>query len=146
MHSFSFGSRHETGNKLLDLEHQQLYQLVRECSSIADNGATCEYLMGKLHELYEKMARHFQNEERMMELFAPAQVEMHKKQHHDLLVWLKKSIDNFADRATRINAVQKILSDLLEWYEMHIQQEDRKLALQMESPSIKKKAPSKVTA
>ena len=98
MHLFTFDSSHETGNKLLDLEHQQLYQLVRDCSSIAENGATCEYLMAKLNELFEKMARHFQNEERMMELFAPAQVETHKRQHHDLLVWLKKSIDNFADR------------------------------------------------
>lgn len=133
MHSFTFGCQHETGNKLLDSEHKQLYQLVRECSSIALNGATCEYLMAKLNDLYTGMETHFQNEERMMDVLGIKQTEMHRAQHLNQLLTLKKNIVNFSERATRINSVQKILVELLEWYETHIEYEDKKLALHMKN-------------
>lgn len=147
MHSFTFGSQHETGNKMLDSEHKQLYQLTRECSSMALNGATCEYLMAKLNDLYAGMEAHFRNEERMMDVLGIKQTEMHRNQHLNQLVTLKKNIINFSERATRINSVQKVLVELLEWYETHIEYEDKKLALQMKnSAATGKKLPAKQAA
>jgi hemerythrin len=147
MHSFTFGSQHETGNKMLDSEHKQLYQLVRECSSMALNGVTCEYLMAKLNDLYTGMEAHFRNEERMMDVLGIKQTEMHRNQHLNQLVTLKKNIINFSERATRINSVQKVLVELLEWYETHIEYEDKKLALLVKnSTATGKKLPVKQMA
>lgn len=147
MHSFTFGTQHETGDKMLDSEHRQLYQLVRECSSMALNGATCEYVMAKLNDLYKEMESHFQREERMMDSLGAKQTEMHRTQHHHQLLTLKKNIVNFSERATRINSVQKLLVELLEWYETHIEYEDKKLALHMKnSATTEKKLPAKQAA
>jgi hemerythrin-like metal-binding protein len=139
MHSFLFGNQHETGNKTLDSEHKILFQSIRECSSMALNGATCEYLMTKLNELYGRLETHFLNEERMMSVLGTKQIEMHKNQHLNLLVMLKKSIAHFADKETKIKAVQKILVDLFEWYETHIEYEDKKLALHIQNAALAKK-------
>jgi hemerythrin-like metal-binding protein len=139
MHSYTFVSRHETGNKLLDSEHKQLFQLIGECSAMALNGATCEYLMSKLNELYGRLESHFLNEEKLMAVLGTKQTEMHKNQHLNLLVMLKKNIIHFADKETKINAVQKVLADLFDWYETHIEYEDKKLALHIENAASARK-------
>jgi hemerythrin len=131
---------------MLDSEHKQLYQLVRECSSMALNGATCEYLVAKLNDLYKEMENHFRNEEKIMDALGAKQTEMHRTQHLHQLVTLKKNIVNFSERETRINAVQKILAELLEWYETHIEYEDKKLALHMANAAAGKKQLSKQAA
>ena len=90
-----WSEKYETGNKVVDSEHRQIFDLVQK---VLD--ASFENRRDKFDTIIDFLVnytvKHFENEERLMEESNYPNTDIHKKQHSDFLAEVGKLKEQIA--------------------------------------------------
>ena len=123
----------ETGNKVVDDEHKEIFTLVEKMLDACTKG---NFTSGKRKEEVEKAldfltrytARHFVNEENLMDTSKYPERNTHKVQHEKFL----PIIDSLKKKALAENgsltSAMEINTALVDWLIQHIMGSDKKFA------------------
>lgn len=112
----------ECGNKLIDIQHQELFELSNDLLDAAIVGKAGE-VKRLLEKLKSDIAAHFKSEEELFELFKCSFVHAHKKAHAALLQKTDEIIEGYQNGLVGIPQVFTFVSH--ELIAMHIAKEDK---------------------
>jgi hemerythrin len=123
----------ETGNQLIDTQHQQLFAAINELIRTCEDGKGREELKKSLDFLTEYTIKHFFDEEHLQQHYKYPDFENHKKYHDGF----KKTVRDFS-----VEIIMKGVSDALirdvqtkigDWLVTHIKGQDVKVAAHIRS-------------
>jgi len=117
---FIWSEKFETGNKLIDTQHQQLFTLGNELFS-SDYSSGKKYVM----EFYKYTRTHFEAEEKLMREIDYPGYSDHRKIHEELLEGLNKVSENYFDDE---GLFEQFKIFVYKWLTQHIMYEDKKIA------------------
>ena len=130
MHKFNWDSHLETGNELIDREHKEIVGIYNDCVDSVQRGTELKKLITRLNELHAKLAAHFKTEEILAGCISAntegeLKIARHKEQHDEMLGYMQATISKLADSGDSTVVVAELLDRLYEWYEIHIEHEDK---------------------
>jgi len=130
MQTFKWDGHLKTGNELIDMEHKQIVDIYNDCVELALNKTENRKLIARLNELQVKLAEHFRTEEILAGCILASdagrlKLAEHKARHDYMLDYLKTAIPKLAEQGDNTAAAQELLDHIHEWYETHIEHEDR---------------------
>ena len=127
--SFSFSSKYEIGVPSIDAEHKQLFALIEETDRVIHS----ELLYDKYDKIVDILDGlrnytqfHFNNEEAYMESIGYAGLEAQKITHQAFIDKLNE-INLFSVDENQQEALEELISFLLNWLVNHIMKMDKKI-------------------
>jgi len=114
-----------TGNKKVDEEHRQLFEIVNELHDAMKKGHGKDVLQQTLDKLIKYTIQHFTDEEIFMLSKGYPRYQEHKKIHQELTQKVKELRNKFI--AGNVNINIELLHFLNQWLAHHIKGEDFKL-------------------
>jgi len=114
----------ETGDPLVDRQHQQIHELFNELESASDRP---EEIMRVLEVLLDHVTMHFDTEEDLMRRVEyPADAfERHVALHKDLTEATRQKVLEFRDGT--LTHIRPLADFLREWVQVHVHEYDREL-------------------
>jgi hemerythrin len=136
MHTFEWDGHLETGNELIDKEHKQIVDIYNDCIELALNKVDKRQLDARLNELLAKLAEHFRTEEILAGCILASEagklkLAEHKARHDQMLDYLSTAIPELAEQEGNTLAIQELFDRIHEWYETHIENEDKEFVAYM---------------
>jgi len=122
-----WSEKYETGNKVVDSEHRQIFDLVQK---VLD--ATFENRRDKMDTVMDFLVNytvsHFENEERLMEESNYPDIAVHKKQHADFLAEVGKLKEQIAIEENHVKNNLIINKTVVGWLTNHVLGSDMLIA------------------
>lgn len=117
--------KYETGNEIVDGQHQQLFKLLNDLNDALEEKRAPAIVDKTLGRFALYVIDHFRDEEKLMELCAYPSFEEHKKIHEALTVKASHLLDKYREGdLSMANYLSKFLND---WITGHILSEDQKM-------------------
>ena len=113
------------GVATMDAEHRMLVSLMAQLSALSKSGAPHAQIEKTLRQLDSCMARHFRDEEGVMELIKFPDFENHKETHKRLQSRMSEFVGAYAQSPEAV-LPKEFFGFLKEWLFGHIAGEDRK--------------------
>lgn len=84
-HTTKWRTEYNTGNRMMDKEHQELFSILEEAFETVDDDKREAKIKLVLHHLYDLIKKHFHSEERYMEKINYPEYEKHKNIHNQIV-------------------------------------------------------------
>ncbi len=123
--NFKWKMEYKINNKLLDDEHQQLFDIAENALNY-NNTDIKSHIKITISELYDYMKVHFKDEERYMEEIGYPQLSEHKIIHESII----HQMNDFIKQLSTLNIIEfekKLIEYMDIWLINHILYEDRKI-------------------
>jgi len=122
---FEWTKEYSVGVRLLDYDHQELFDTVNELDSLVNNIADGESIEQIIDRLSRYATEHFQREEHVLSEYRFPDLSEHRKKHNDfarLIFAVRHILANCPERLSQ----EKLLMFLEKWLTRHIMSEDMK--------------------
>lgn len=116
---------YSVGNDRIDMQHQIFLGLVSEFSDARQERLPQEKLSRTLQEIIKYAEYHFLSEENIMSDCSYPELDKHRIIHNHLLSQIKTKAGEMALEQTTPLEIEDFLT---EWFMLHTQHEDRKIA------------------
>ncbi len=117
-----WNQRFETGNKLIDTQHEQMFTSLSALSQAIHEKKGHDQIQVTLIQLKDYIENHFITEEKFMEDINYPQIEKHKKIHQEYREKTQKIIEDYHSGKKQMAIyLVKFISD---WIQNHILEED----------------------
>jgi hemerythrin-like metal-binding protein len=93
----TWNSRYNTGIRLIDEQHQELFRIVDRLRRQVQEGADRKGIEALLEDLVASSERHFAEEETIMSRFGYPDLTQHVSEHATMLTSLHELLDQFQD-------------------------------------------------
>ncbi len=93
----AWNTRYDTGIKLIDEQHQELFRIVERLRRLVQEGAERTAVEALLEDLVACSERHFATEETYMERFAYPDLTQHVSEHATMLTSLNELLTKFQE-------------------------------------------------
>ncbi len=124
-----FDKNLETGNSLIDTQHQELIARVNKLTDSLENGKKKNVAIQTLAFLMDYTEFHFAAEERLQEEAAYPEIEAHKAQHAAFVKAIKELEEMLEEEEGPTDEfVEAVNKNVVEWLKKHIQICDKKVA------------------
>jgi hemerythrin len=131
--AYAWSKELETGNSLIDSQHQQLIKAVNELLAACSAGQGRDILNSTLDFLEKYTTQHFNDEERLQIQHHYPDYANHKLLHENF----KKFVTEFANQVKKegptTGLISKITFGVGDWLINHIKKEDTKVAAHIRS-------------
>lgn len=129
MKLFRLDKRLQTGMALIDEQHRQYGRFVNAFLKVCQaQDHVAEGSLRKAFSFLHTYARqHLQEEKTLMETYAYPGRGEHLERHRFFSEWIEQAESQLAAGPTSLERLMKIHYMLIEWFQMHIRTEDRKL-------------------
>lgn len=121
----------KVGHQQIDTEHRTLFFIAQKAYSVHTiNDVDKQKVLMKeiLHELYDYISIHFENEEKLMKEIKYPNLEKHLALHKEMLAGLNHLVVELNSYEIS-EIIDKLYEFIQEYFLNHIQNEDTKLAL-----------------
>ncbi|HKH97640.1 MAG TPA: bacteriohemerythrin [Candidatus Sulfotelmatobacter sp.] len=116
---------YETGNKVVDTQHQELFRMVNALHAAILENRSKDLLMPTLETLANYAIEHFRSEEALMvEMNYPA-LAVHKWKHEDLTREVKELVGKY--KSGQVGLTVTLSNFLANWLQHHIKEDDMDL-------------------
>jgi len=116
---------YETGNKVVDAQHQQLFRMVNALHAAILENRSKDLLMPTLEKLANYTIEHFHSEEALMaEVNYPA-LAVHKWKHEDLTHEVEELVGKY--KSGQVVLTVTLSNFLANWLQHHIKEDDMDL-------------------
>ncbi len=119
----------ETGNKLIDSQHKELFKRTASLVDACNKGLGRLEVKGLIEYLEQYIQQHFTAEEKLQLDFGYPDYNKHKKQHDDFIFEFGKLKDRLEQIGATTDFVIHINRTLVEWLVFHISRSDKEIAL-----------------
>ena len=116
-----------TGNALVDMQHQRLFERVSDLARACEDGSDAEKLWDTLEFLVNHAVRHFTDEEALQLEYGYPHYETHKKLHDDFKVTVGELVQRFKDSGSSMELSRDVNKIMVRWLVTHIRDEDKKI-------------------
>ena len=116
--------RFSLNHALLDLQHQELFELANAAQRLDPDNASKAELGRLFKEFYDYMAKHFKEEEAYMKSLDYPLLEKHKKYHESIIDGMTKILKEKKGVAELQKSIQMIAK---KWLVEHILENDLKI-------------------
>lgn len=114
--------KYATGHKLVDAQHQALFQMVNDLHEAIVGGQGKTEMLGTLEKLAKYVVEHFRTEEGFMLSLKYPGIDEHKRKHRELTDKATEIINSYRNGKLVLTiTLSQFLSD---WIRHHIQEED----------------------
>jgi hemerythrin len=127
----------ETGNSMIDTQHQQLIKAVNDLLEACSSGQGRAKLDSTLAFLESYTAKHFGDEEKLQQQSKYPDYLNHKKLHDGFKKVVSDLCKELKSEGPTITLVGKVNSSVGGWLITHIKREDTKVAAHIRSQSAK---------
>lgn len=120
---FVWKSEYSVGIRLLDYDHQELFDVVNELQTVVEQGIDNEEVAKIVDRLSRYALQHFQREEHIMHEYQFPEIITHRQKHHEfarLVYAIRHILANCPERLSH----KKLLKYLEDWLVHHIMGED----------------------
>lgn len=125
---------YSSGHDVIDSEHEKLFDIASQILAVDNPGTDSEEINKLVHELYDYMRYHFENEENFMHEMSFPDIERHKKKHREIINEIKKmQVLNEGFNVLEMN----LIYIMKEWFLAHILEEDVKIKQTIDSYELK---------
>jgi len=115
------------GDKLVDLQHQELLKLLNELLFACTDETMVDYIPNALNFLVQYTVTHFDDEEALQKECGFPYYEEHKKMHEDLKVTVGKLVAKYKKSGSSLELRDDLNNVLVTWLANHIEVEDHKI-------------------
>ena len=126
----AWDKKYEVGNERIDFEHHIFLDLVTSFSDKIAQGASKEQMLRLLKEIGKYADFHFTSEENMMIDSSYPDMDRHAELHALLIADLHDITGRFSSEHL---AAKEVFDFLFQWFALHTSQEDKLLALHINS-------------
>ena len=124
-----FDKNLETGNSLIDTQHQELIARVNKLTDSLENGKKKNVAIQTLAFLMDYTEFHFSAEEKLQEEISYPGIEEHKKQHGDFKQAVSELHEMLEEEEGPSDAfVAAVNKNVIDWLYRHIKGFDRSVA------------------
>ncbi|MDR1480137.1 MAG: hemerythrin family protein [Planctomycetaceae bacterium] len=123
----------ETGNLLIDTQHQQLIKAVNELLAACSTGQGRDVLNNTLNFLESYTAKHFGDEERLQIQHQYPDYTNHKVLHENFKKFVNELVNQIKTSGATTSLVSKVTFGVGDWLVNHIKKEDMKVAVYIKS-------------
>jgi len=118
-----------TGMALIDEQHRQYGRFVNAFLKVCQTqDRVAEGSLQKAFTFLHNYAReHLHQEEALMETYDYPAREVHLERHRFFSAWIEQTASHLSAGPTSLDQLMKIHYMLIEWFQMHIRSEDRRL-------------------
>ena len=116
--------RFSLNHALIDLQHQELFELANAAQRLDPNNANKAELSKLFKEFYDYMAKHFKEEEAYMQSLDYPLLEKHKKFHESIIDGMTKILKEKKGVVELQKSIQMIAK---KWLVEHILENDLKI-------------------
>lgn len=116
--------RFSLNHALIDLQHQELFELANAAQRLDPNNANKAELSKLFKEFYDYMAKHFKEEEAYMQSLDYPLLEKHKKFHESIIEGMTKILQEKKGVVELQKSIQMIAK---KWLVEHILENDLKI-------------------
>lgn len=124
MGEFAWSAKYSIGNAQIDAEHQRLFSLANDISSLANTEEQFPRIRSNIIALYDHMKTHFQHEEEYMLQLGYPEYARHKNLHEGIIAAMN-TIMRSSDNLDVL--VYKLKRLMLSWIRGHILPEDSRI-------------------
>lgn len=118
----------ETGNKMIDQQHQQLIQCINNLLDACSQGKGRDKILETLQFLQSYTQKHFTDEEALQKRYGyPDQVN-HKRYHETFKKTVADIVNEMKTTGPTVALVAKVNTSIASWFIHHIKCEDTKVA------------------
>jgi len=117
---------HYLGIERLDQQHADLIGLINHLMEAVLQKAPNHVLAEKINVIYQASAEHFAEEEQYFHCLQPSDRKLHTLQHKHILEELLLLIQQLQNSEFKLR--EDISGSLIDWFAIHIECEDMKLA------------------
>lgn len=126
--TYDFTPELETGNQLIDEEHQELIKAINDLLLACGEGKGREEIRKTLEFLNDYIAYHFSDEEKLQRQYAYPDYENHKRYHEEYKRIVAEILNEFEQGGATVALVSKTNQAIAGWLLNHIKKEDVKVA------------------
>jgi len=123
-----WSSEFETGNKMIDLQHKQLFKLASDLVEACIDGEKSKTLDKTLDFLVNYTVKHFQDEEQLQIDSGYPEYESHKKMHVDFTDTVGAFVAKYKEDGFSHELFDTVNSTVIRWLVQHITMADFKIA------------------
>jgi len=134
---------YETGNKLVDSQHQELFRMVNALHAAILENRSKDLLTPTLEKLVNYTIEHFRSEEALMAQVNYPAMAVHKWKHEDLTEKVQELVRKY--NSGQVVLTVTLSNFLAEWLRYHIKEDDMRL-MQYCQAQPKSKAASSSTS
>ena len=120
-------STYKTGNAIVDRDHKEIFGMVERLLE-NDFGSRSEKVEIAVGFLLDYVAKHFANEERLMDESGYPQAILHKKQHSDFAQAANLLAKKIHTNLASIDLSLEVNNTIVKWLAEHVMGSDRDLA------------------
>jgi len=117
------------GNKKIDDQHHQLFDLINTLVQSCDDGRDKEKLKNALDFLVDYTVRHFNDEEALQIECKFPEYEQHKNLHEDFKVTVTDLVGRFLKSGSSADLNSDIKTIVIKWLVNHVLYEDKKIGV-----------------
>lgn len=128
MQFFYWNTSFEIGIPLIDAQHRRLVDLINELATAITDGGKLPQVEALIHELMDYAARHFADEERLLDKSTLSEGEKirHRGAHRGFVEKVREISER--DDLMRADVSEQVLEFLITWLVSHILGSDRKIS------------------
>ncbi|MDR0390957.1 MAG: bacteriohemerythrin [Planctomycetaceae bacterium] len=123
----------ETGNSLIDTQHQQLIKAVNELLTACSSGQGRDVLDKTLGFLESYTAKHFGDEEKLQIQFSYPDYTNHKSLHENFKKFVNELANQVRKEGPTTALISKVSFGVGDWLINHIKREDTKVAVHIKN-------------
>jgi len=125
----TFDKSLETGNELIDKQHQELIDRVNKLLESCEKGTEKRAAIQTLNFLLDYTVFHFEAEEKLQEEASYPGLEAHKEQHKSFIKSVHELLEMLEEEEGPTDAfVAAVNKNITEWLLNHIQVQDKAVA------------------
>ena len=125
---FEWDSALETGYEKIDNQHIQLFATVNNLVEAGASGKGSSVVMDVLEFLFDYVAKHFSDEEQLMESYEYPDYLNHKRIHDDFKATAGELIHQVSMEGPSEENIDRVVTVASEWLLKHIRGDDFRMA------------------
>ena len=108
----------------IDDQHKMLVEMINDLDRAFREDKSYEATVEIIIKLKEYATNHFATEEKYFDLFNYADTKLHKNEHNDFTLKVKKFQKDFVDGSATLSA--DVMNFIYDWLRLHILESDKK--------------------
>ena len=128
----------ETGNNAIDLQHQQLIERLNRLIIANNEGTDQVSLSETLDFLINYVEQHFNDEEELQLKYNYPRYKEHKEEHEKFRIVINSLMNRLHTEGYTTSLMNNTLNTMSDWFVMHINEEDLRLAIYIRQIESKK--------
>lgn len=134
--AYVFNADLETGNKLIDSQHKQLFDAINSLLDACSKGQGRAVMAPVTKFLYDYTSKHFSDEEKLQQASGYPDYPNHKIYHEGFKQTVLDISKELEEKGPSIVLLGKVNTMIGDWLVKHIKREDVKVAAHLKSKNM----------